>query len=94
MDNKTLKDVNILYGTYIHPFAGYKPKPLKWYQKIWYTIYNAREGIIISIIIAIWVGLLILLGMKGYGKYIPMSVAVGLANGLMFGMMSRSHSNG
>lgn len=85
------KDVQMIYGTYIHPFAGYKPKPLKWYQKIWYGIYNARDEIALIIILLIWIGGIVLMGMKGYGRYIPAAVIPGLITGMMVGI-SGGHS--
>ena len=43
----------MLYGTYIPLFSGYKSEPLKWYQKIWYSIYNVRDEIAIITILLI-----------------------------------------
>lgn len=85
MDKKET-DIQMIYGTYISPFAGYKPKPLKWYQKVWYSIYNARDEIFIITILLIWIGGMVFMGMKGYGRYIPVAVIPGLITGIMAGM--------
>ena len=84
--NEKEKGVQMIYGTYIPPFAGYKPKPLKWYQKIWYSIYNTRDEIAIITILLIWVGGIVFIGMKGYGRYIPAAVIPGLITGVMAGI--------
>ena len=84
--NKKETESQMLYGTYIPPFAGYKPKPLKWYQKIWYSIYNARNEIFIITILLTWIGGIVFMGVKGYGRYIPAAVIPGLITGIMFGI--------
>jgi len=81
-------DVEPLYGTWVPSFAGWKPKPLKWYQKVWYSIYNVRDEIALIAILLLWIGGIVFLWLKGYGRYIPFAVIPGLITGIMIGIDS------
>lgn len=89
MKNETLEDIDVCYGVYIPPFYGYKPKPLKWYQKIWYAIYNVSEYIMVGFIIATFAVLMAVATKMGYGRYVPVWTAAFIAQTTMFSIMFR-----
>jgi len=80
---------DFIFGTYIPPYANFKPKLLKWYQKVWYALYNARGYIFFGLLILLYIGLIILCIKYGQAKYIPVSIASGLICGLLIGFSRR-----
>ncbi len=80
---------DVIFGTYIPPYANFKPKPLKWYQKVWYTLYNARGYIFFGLLILLYISIIILCVKHGQAKFVPVSIASGLIYGLLIGFLQK-----